>query len=417
MVDEGLFDQYSEALTRLSASAYVALRLLLEKCSNVPDSQLGEVLANWYPALAAEYGDAAASAAKDFYEKQRDASGADGPYEPTLAEQVPRSYAVSDLSDALSTSAGAPDRSAIAANLGQAMVKTSMQRADRTIVMNAQRDPAHPRWALVPHVGACGYCVMLGSLGFFYSSDQGAMAARHRGCTCVPVADFDVKNPRLKDYHPEAMREAYAKCAKAVSGDWQRRWEALGHEGQLEYAKTHHRKGAKPNIEQARDHFHQRAIVDEMNRRDREWMRTGKKLELGYDSEETLAKKTANKTERENHALELRTASKLRKNGYATEFWDDEIVMEDGSVLGRADLSSGIEIKTVYTASSANTIGKHLANCKNKDGLTAIVVDVSENQNMTDEFARDAIRKNMWKSGKDFVLLINHAEEVEVLTK
>ena len=55
-------------------------------------------------------------------------------------------------------------------------------------------------------------------------------------------------------------------------------------------------------------------------------------------------------------------------------------------------------MKTVYKAASENTISKHIGNCKKKDGLTVIVLDVSENMHIDDSraivFARRSVSRH-----------------------
>ena len=83
-----------------------------------------------------------------------------------------------------------------------------MGYADATIQGNAMADPAHPRWALVPHAGACDWCRMIGSRGFVFKSSATAGAERHPSCRCIPVADFS-DSPALDGYDPAALYDEY----------------------------------------------------------------------------------------------------------------------------------------------------------------------------------------------------------------
>ena len=54
------------------------------------------------------------------------------------------------------------------------------------------------------------------------------------------------------------------------------------------------------------------------------------------------------------------------------------------TTVSRADLSTGIEIKTVYTSKSENTFKSHMKSVANKSGVRFAVFDVSENKSVTD---------------------------------
>ena len=98
--------------------------------------------------------------------------------------------------------------SAVAAALAARAVQRAMGYADATIQGNAMADPAHPRWALVPHAGACDWCRMIGSRGFVFKSSATAGAERHPSCRCIPVADFS-DSPALDGYDPAALYDEY----------------------------------------------------------------------------------------------------------------------------------------------------------------------------------------------------------------
>ena len=87
-------------------------------------------------------------------------------------------------------------------------VQRAMGYADATIQGNAMADPARPRWALVPHAGACDWCRMIGSRGFVFKSSATAGAERHPSCRCIPVADFS-DSPALDGYDPAALYDEY----------------------------------------------------------------------------------------------------------------------------------------------------------------------------------------------------------------
>lgn len=171
-----------------------------------------------------------------------------------------------------------------------------MEQADNTLIRNASIDPAHPRWAFVPRLGACAWCVFLGSQGFMYHSQSTVSASRHRHCKCSSVVDFDTRNPSLKGYNQAAMQDAYKKCRDAVIDDIDSTWAAMSKEEIEAYARTHNiRKGHS-----VFDVYQRNRIIQEMKTRDREWLRTGKAAKVDtslldkvqYDRLEDYEKKT-----------------------------------------------------------------------------------------------------------------------------
>ena len=135
-----------------------------------------------------------------------------------------------------------------------------MEQADATIIGNASRDPAHPLFALVPHAGACGFCIMLGSNGFVYHSRAKANASRHPNCRCRPVVDFDTENPALAGYDPDAMHGAYSDARAAVEDDARAEWDAMSEEERAKW---------KVDGKGAYDHYLRNRIAAEMSARQR----------------------------------------------------------------------------------------------------------------------------------------------------
>lgn len=85
-------------------------------------------------------------------------------------------------------------------------------------------------------------------------------------------------------------------------------------------------------------------------------------------------------------------------------------------VVGLPDLDTGLEIKNVSTATSENTISKHIGKSKKtKRGLKQIVIDVSENPSITDEKAREMISNSLRRHSVASVLMVNHQGDVEMV--
>ena len=156
------------------------------------------------------------------------------------------------------------------------------------------------------------------------------------------------RHPAIEGYDPEGLYERYRACREAVSGELGGDWRS-----------------------------DRRAILREMERRDLEWLRTGKAPEVGYDSPETKAWKVATKRSRRDHEEELETAKRLSGQGVRCVFVADEkLVEEDGRKrkVGLPDLAGGQEIKTLSGASTYSTIDGYIRNASGKQGARIRVI-------------------------------------------
>ena len=246
MVPRDLFDRYERAL---GANADM-LRLAVAELAGLVAA--GADLHLLYPALVAEFGSYAAAAAVEFYRSCRDASGVSTPYEAAVFLPDDAGELEGDVARALASGLE-PDR--LAQLVDASARRRDMERADTVLLKNAQRDPAHPKWALVPHAGACAWCRFLGSQDFVYNKRATALAARHDNCLCTPVVDFDVDSPHLDGYDPDAYYGEYADARAEVEQTAREEWEALTPEERASYAQ----KGRG-----AYDHFLRNKIVGRM---------------------------------------------------------------------------------------------------------------------------------------------------------
>lgn len=76
----------------------------------------------------------------------------------------------------------------------------------------------------------CGWCMMLASRGFAYTSASAAAAGSHEGCDCLVVPG--TAETRVAGYEPEAMAERWGECVSCVDGEWLTRlaraeWDAM----------------------------------------------------------------------------------------------------------------------------------------------------------------------------------------------
>ncbi|MBR3385946.1 MAG: hypothetical protein IKG69_12210 [Atopobiaceae bacterium] len=204
MVDPELFERYRQALGTNADLTKRAVEELLSRLDGLTPLEQAEYLMANYPKLVKAYGRVAADVARQYYQEQRDGSDLDTDYVAQSAQPIPEQWLQEDVSDAFTGNHGMT-----VAKLPGKASKRAMQRADETIGYNARRDKAHSWWAIVPNPGACAFCVMVGSRGFVYHTNNTADAQRHSNCKCVVVCDFDTENPALDGYDPGKLYDQY----------------------------------------------------------------------------------------------------------------------------------------------------------------------------------------------------------------
>lgn len=247
MVPKDLFDRYDAAL---GANAEMLQRAMASAARLIAEG--GATWQEVYLALVKQYGQFAAATAVEFYQSCRDASDLDTFYEAVQYEADDDAELAADLARAMGYQGGAEE---LLARLQSSAKRRVMERADTVLLRNAQRDPAHPKWALVPHAGACAWCRFLGSQDFVYNKRATALAARHDNCLCTPVVDFDVENPHLDGYDPDRYFGEYADARAEVEQEARDEWAAMSAEERGAYAQ----KGRG-----AYDHFLRNKIVGRM---------------------------------------------------------------------------------------------------------------------------------------------------------
>ena len=233
MIDKTLFDQYKSALNVNADLLESAIFALDGKLAHLSGKSLDTALAANYALLVQQYGSVAAQCAVEFYTTLRAGANLATEYTATQAAAQSSEYLVRDAQNVMTLSANASN---VTKNLAGRAVQRVYEQADSTLIGNASRDPAHPRWALVPSAGACGWCKLMASRGFVYASEKTVTRTRHGNCKCTPVVDFDTKNPHLDGYDQKALEGQYETARKAVANDAYKKWhEEMTDEEKAQY--------------------------------------------------------------------------------------------------------------------------------------------------------------------------------------
>lgn len=271
MIDEETYKAYASALEANADLVNNAIIALERELGGLTGSALEQALAARYSAIVKEYGQIAAQAAIEFYISVREAANVEQAYEPVASQSKSVKTLSKDVSEVMGSQSVLADK---LKNLGGYGIRRTMEQASDTIIDNVYLDYARPCWAIVPRVGACGWCIMLGSQGFVYRSNTTADSARHRWCKCVTVVDFDTKNPHLKGYDQDGLYERYRTCRDAIEKDAHYQWyNVMSDEEKAQYGN---------NRRSDYDHYLRNRIVSEINKRDKDWTLTGKVTQTDY---------------------------------------------------------------------------------------------------------------------------------------
>ena len=246
MIPTELYDAYNTALTENDRQARAALAAIISALDPSDVDSIRDALLEAYPALVRLYGQRAAQVALEFYTDVREAQEVDTPfyaYLPTDEFEEVGQEAVADVRREVGgLYSGEVAVDAFSSAMQGLTTKRTMGMADSTLHALANADPAHPKVALVPHAGACGWCVLLGSRGFT-NSDKAIDAMRHDGCKCTKVVDFDRDNPALDGYDPREYYDIYDEATR--NEKFRDEWEAMSDEERAKYVKrTKDRTGA-----------------------------------------------------------------------------------------------------------------------------------------------------------------------------
>lgn len=420
-VPTSLLDELTDEVNALSADAQAKVRPALESLlSSWERGGGGDVAAlrerayETIEAVLGYYADTCATArAAEYYDAVRASQGFPGKYravaesmrDPDATLGAVR-YFIGKVVE------GAPE---VFVSRCVTRVDEEIRRAaNRCVAHNARKDPAKPWYARVPRGETCGFCLMLASFGF-YAKTEAAAEHSHAHCDCRIVPGFDGVTT-VKGYDPDGMYERYNDCLAALGGrdGIASDWYAMPEDEREALVRRHSNKEGK-----AYTAYLNNRVASEIELRDPSWYAGGEHKGITFTDDAVRRDKV--KRWRVDPG-ERRTAEKLATLGYKTEFWEDEVHLKSENAQGkttvsRADLSTGIEIKTVYTSKSENTFKSHMKSVANKSGVRFAVFDVSENKSVTDSQAEAWIRKYMKRYGISEVRMLGHDGSLQTIKK
>lgn len=212
-----VIDSYTERLNALSAASrrVVAAQLAQIEYEDIADLR-EKVIAILEPVCASS-SDTAAAYAAEFYDEVREAQAG-----AVLGAEVVSAHSA----EATAAAVRAMVQVVVDGKPWEQFARQVEDRADyevkrsagECVKANAARDPLRPKWARVPSgTETCGFCLMLASRGFAYTSEKTASEKAegghyHPNCDCRIVPGFP--GMEVEGYDPA---ELYRKWKQADS--------------------------------------------------------------------------------------------------------------------------------------------------------------------------------------------------------
>ena len=218
MATQADFDEFVEAQRSIRTLAVRDLTRWWADVEQLPPGDLRAAAEVVAPALAATYGEVAATVAADYYEEARAAAGAPGSYSARMAESAAASGVLAQVRWAVEP-AWSGDRAGALGRLAAVVDRYALQDGKNTMVLNAERDPARPRWARIPVGKTCAWCLMLASRGAVYRSAASAGDAKdfHNEDDCQVHPSWDNGRDLPGSYDQGALFDLYER-ARAAAG-------------------------------------------------------------------------------------------------------------------------------------------------------------------------------------------------------
>lgn len=248
-------------------------------------------------------------------------------------------------------------------------VDTEMRRAaNQCVAYNAGRDPAKPLYARVPVGETCGFCLMLASFGFQYTSESAASHS-HRKCNCRVVPSFG--EATVRGYDPEQMYGRFNDCLSTLGGrdGIRAEWDALPQEYRDSYIAKHGNKAGD-----AFDAYVNKRVSDEIETRDPEWFTTGKIPEITKE-------RGAKPLPKERDVSEV-----LAESGFAVEFIKE--VNRNGVKTADARLCGVVwEFKVPESYNGERTVRNQFFKSKDK-GTSRLLISCTKNHAPADDVCK-----------------------------
>lgn len=376
-IPSSLLDELTREVNALSEAAQrqanIALTQVLAEWDGTDVEALRVAAFTVLDALLSTYTDLSAARGAEFYDAAREVQNVRRKY-TAVVDSRRNPDATLGAIRAFVAYAGQGDLEKFKSSALDRVDEEMRRAANSCVAYNAGKDPAKPLYARVPVGETCGFCLMLASYGFQYTSEEAASHS-HRKCNCRVVPSFG--DAEVRGYDPGQMYARYNDCLVTLGGrdGIRAEWNALPKAERDRYIASHgNREG------EAFEKYVNKRMAEEIETRDPEWFTTGKVPETEFASESV-----------ERHATEAEkgTARRLAEHGIKPVFIKDfkEVTVNGRKQrVGLPDLENGIEIKTLGTSGNAHgAVKNYLDNAVKKQGLRTVVIDNTSSLHISDD--------------------------------
>lgn len=274
-IPRSLLNELTEAVNALSASAQAlaatALDEILKEWDGEDVAGLRVKCIEALEAIESAYCDAfAAGRAAEFYEGCRAAQGVRGGYS-AVADSRRDPQALAGAVRAMVQYAADGDTDRYRRECLSRIDADIRRSANSCVAYNVRRDPKKPKYARVPSGSeTCGFCLMLASFGFRYTTEEAAGHA-HTNCDCRVVPNFGKAS--VEGYSADGMYSRYQDVLETLGGrdGIRAEWDALPKEEREAYIASHGKKEGA-----AFQKWLNKRVAQEIETRDTGWFLTGR---------------------------------------------------------------------------------------------------------------------------------------------
>ena len=237
MIPTALYESYTKAMSENDRQANAAFAAIVAQFDPTDINGIRDALLVAYPALVKLYGRRAVQVAYEFYTNLRAEQRVTAwtVPEPYFDEEEVEELCIADVRREVGgLYSGGTSLDAFTSKMQGLATKRTMDLSDYTLHALANADPAKPKVALIPHVGACAWCILLAARGFT-NTKKNMDYMRHDACKCTVVVDFDRKNPSLEGYDPHDYYKIYDEATR--NAKFHEEWLAMSDEERAKYVR------------------------------------------------------------------------------------------------------------------------------------------------------------------------------------
>lgn len=203
---------YVEQFAERNALLTDSMRGALERVLAGVDISNRDLIVMRVNTILKPYTDMSAAMAAEFYNGIREAAVLTTEYAATAINEYDEEQVRIDTLSVVNEVDEGGNTVPFAKVMGDMAARHMKDASENSIRANARRDPAKPKYAIVPNGQACAFCVMRAGLGYHYPEAKSVKS--HQGCTCVPTPVFG--DTKVQGYDPAKYESQYYKAAEAL---------------------------------------------------------------------------------------------------------------------------------------------------------------------------------------------------------